>query len=175
MLPDYLKFKTDTKVIDEQTIICGDVRFTAITSRLIRIEQDAFYDEASQSVLNRSFENTPIKSYVKENNLYIETEKLLISYRIGERLSGESLQITLLDKPYTRWNYGDKEVHNLGGTVSTLDRVSGACELGDGVCSIEGYSTIDDSETALFSEDGWFKTRKCKAVDLYFLVTDTII
>jgi len=168
MLPDYLKFKTNAKALAEQAVICGKVRFTAITSRLIRIEQDIFYDEASQSVLDRSFENVLVKSYEKENKLYIETEKLLISYKTGERLSGDSLQITLLDKPYTRWNYGDKEVHNLGGTVSTLDRVSGECELEDGVCSIEGYSTVDDSKTVLFSEDGWFKTRKGESVDLYF-------
>ena len=168
MLPDYLKCEPLAAVAKEQTVICGNIRFTVITSRLFRIEQDVFYDNASQAVLNRHFDKPEFNTFEKDGNLYIETDHLLLSYKIGEPLSSDSLQITLLTKPYTRWNYGDIAVHNLGGTVSTLDRVSGSCKLNDGVCSIEGYSVIDDSETALFNEEGWFKKRKGNGTDLYF-------
>lgn len=153
---------------EEQITVSGKVRFTVITSRLIRIEQDNFYNEASQAVINRSFEKVEFKSYTEAGKLHIETEYLSLIYSEGDVISAESLQITLLSKPYTRWNYGDVAVHNLGGTVSTLDRVSGSCKLNDGLCSIEGYATMDDSKTALFAEDGWFKVREGDSVDLYF-------
>ena len=168
MLPDYLKFTPDAAAKADKCIVSGNVRFTVITSRLIRIEQGAFYDEASQSVLNRSFEDANFTTYECEDVLHIDTEHLSICYKIGEELNEKSLNITLLSKPYTRWDFGDVPLHNLGGTVSTLDRISGACKLGDGVCSIEGYATIDDSTTALFNSEGWFKTRDGNSTDLYF-------
>ena len=133
MLPDYLKFTPDASAKAKKCVISGNVRFTVITSRLIRIEQGAFYDEASQSVLNRSFEDTAFTTYERDGILHIDTEHLTLCYKIGEELNEDSLNITLLSKPYTRWNFGDIALHNLGGTVSTLDRVSGACKLGDGV------------------------------------------
>ena len=168
MLPDYLKFTPNAIAKSEKCVVNGNVRFTVITSRLIRIEQGVFYDEASQSVLNRSFDNAHFTTYERDGILHIDTEHLTLCYKIGEELNEDSLNITLLSKPYTRWNFGDIALHNLGGTVSTLDRVSGACKLGDGVCSIEGYSTIDDSSTALFDSEGWFRTRDGDNTDLYF-------
>ena len=168
MLPQYLKLVPNAAADPSQTVQCSDIRFTIITSRLIRIEYKNFYDEASQTVLCRSFEKPEFKVYMEDNFLHIDTEHLSLCYKVGAPLYSESLNITLLTKPYTRWNFGDKEVHNLGGTVSTLDRISGACKLGDGVCSIEGYSTIDDSATALFDGEGWFKTRAESTTDLYF-------
>ena len=168
MIPSYLKCLPNAAPMVKQTIICGNIRFTVITSRLFRIEEENFYDNASQSVLNRSFEETKFESYEQDGNLYIKTEHLLLCYKIGKPLAKENLYITLLTKPYTRWDYGDIAVHNLGGTVSTLDRVSGSCKLKDGMCSIEGYTTMDDSSTALFDDNGWFTTRKSNSVDLYF-------
>ena len=168
MLPDYLKYNINAAASPKQTVDCGDVRFTVITSRLIRIEYKNFYDGASLSVINRSFDSPQFNVHVEDGIMRIDTEHLSLSYKVGAPLCGDNLYITLLTKPYTRWNFGDKAVHNLGGTVSTLDRISGACRLGDGMCSIEGYSTIDDSTTALFNEDGWFKTRPECTTDLYF-------
>ncbi len=168
MLPEYLKFSTDAAAKAEKCIISGDVRFTVITSRLIRIEQGDFYDEASQTVLNRSFTDVEFDVTERDGVLRIDTEHLSLCYKTGKPLDEDSLNITLLTKPYTRWNFGDTALHNLGGTVSTLDQVSGACKLNDGVCSLEGYATLDDSSTALFDSKGWFKVRKSDSIDLYF-------
>lgn len=46
-LPDYLRMQTDAAPYENQVFICGDVRFTAITPQLIRIEQGGFTDEAT--------------------------------------------------------------------------------------------------------------------------------
>ncbi len=168
MLPDYLKFETDASANVKKSIVCGDIRFTVITSRIIRIEQGEFTDKATQSVINRNFCDAEFTADIKDGILHIKTEHLALSYKQGESLNADSLQISLLSKPYTCWHYGDNAVYNLGGTVSTLDRVSGSCPIGDGMCSIEGFSTMDDSASALFDEQGWFSARPQNITDLYF-------
>ena len=102
MLPDYLKFTPDAVAKAEKWIVSGNVRFTVITSRLIRIEQGAFYDEASQSVLNRSFEDANFTTYEREGVLHIDTEHLSLCYKIGEELSEKSLNISVLVFIYAR-------------------------------------------------------------------------
>ena len=57
------------------------------------------------------------------------------------------------------WRYGE-ECENLGGTARTLDGVDGRIELGPGVVSKKGYTTIDDSESMLFDASGFVATRK---------------
>ena len=168
MVSDYLKFSPNGKANANQIVVSGKVRFTMITSRLIRIEEENFCDDASIVVINRSFENTEFKVLEENGILNIKTEHLNLTYKIGEPLAANTLQITLLTKPYTRWNFGDKAVANLGGTVETLDRRSCEVDLDDGVCSFEGFSTIDDSQTSLYDSNGWLKVRKHKTTDLYF-------
>jgi len=65
------------------------------------------------------------------------------------------------------WKYGEK-AKTLKGTVSTLDGINGSTELQDVVCSKEGYSLIDDSDTMLLTEDGWFDIRRNGGIDMYF-------
>lgn len=60
---------------------------------------------------------------------------------------------------------------NLHGTVSTLDSIDGPCELEDGLLDRHGFTTIDDSDTMVLDENGWFvpAERSEGSVDLYFL------
>ncbi len=168
MLPDFLKCNYNARPNAKNTVINGNIRFSVITTRLIRIESGNFIDDASQSVLNRNFSAPQFDVEESDDMLTINTKYLSVRYKKGQPLSGDSLKITLLTKPYTCWHYGDKESFNLGGTVSTLDGVAGDCKIGDGVCSIDGYSIIDDSNTLLFDNEGWFKARQENTTDIYF-------
>lgn len=165
-LPEYLKFETK-KSDNKNTVICGDIRFTVVTERLIRIEQDVFYDEASLIVLDRSFKDVNFNKKQENGVLCIETEFLTLKYKIGEPLRFDTLSIRLNRKPYTEWHYGEKPLQNLGGTVETLDCINGECPIDDGICSIDGYYVLNDSETPLFAVDGWF-TKRENSLDLYF-------
>ena len=168
MLPDYLTFCPQAAARPEQTQTCGGCRFTVITSRLIRIEQGGTTDDATLAVIRRAFADAPF-STSEENGLFtLQTEHLLLTYRAGQPLSAKSLQIRLLTKPYTEWRYGDKPLLNLGGTVSTLDQVNGACPIDDGICSIDGFAVMDDSSTALLLQNGWFSKRPAGQTDIYF-------
>ncbi|MBS7316170.1 MAG: DUF5110 domain-containing protein [Clostridiaceae bacterium] len=169
MLPAYLKFSTpDAASPAGQIVTSGDLRFTVLTSRLIRIERGGITDAATLTVINRSFAAPEFTQELSNGLLTIRTEHLELTYRTGQELSAETLQIRLLSRPYTLWHFGEQPLQNLGGTVSTLDRINGACPIDDGVCSIDGYALIDDSETPLITEEGWFRKRKDGLTDLYF-------
>lgn len=166
MLPDYLNYKTNAK--SPRTVNFGNCRFTVITSRLIRIEQGEFTDNATLSVICRDFDAPQFTSVVGNGILVIETEHLLLKYTVGEELNCNTLNIEFLNDFEKVWHYGEKPLTNLGGTVTTLDMINGACEIGDGICSADGFAIIDDSKTPLFDSEGWFLKRKENTVDIYF-------
>lgn len=61
------------------------------------------------------------------------------------------------------WRYGYKHegaIYELGGTARTLDGANGRIPLGPGVIARNGYAEIDDSESMLFTEDGWIAGRR---------------
>lgn len=167
MLPDYLQYSPNAAA-SAQTVICGSCRFTVLTSRLLRIEQGGCTDDATLTVINRSFAAPEFTATENNGVLTLTTEALTLNYKVGQPLCAESLQIRLLTKPYTEWHFGDKALFNLGGTVSTLDCVNGACPINDGICAIDGFAVIDDSETALLLQNGWFAKRPAGLTDLYF-------
>ena len=173
MLPDYLKYSTYTNLYSDgkteraQVVEFDGKRFSVISPFLIRLEAGVFTDKTTQVVLRRFFGKVKMESKVENGVLTIETDGLLLTCKGGE-FAPDTLSIRLKTKPYTEWHYGDKPLQNLGGTVSTLDQINGECALGDGVCSIDGYALIDDSKTALFTDDGWFEPRDEKCFDLYF-------
>src|SRR5437762_2879533 len=48
---------------------------------------------------------------------------------------------------------------NLSGTLRTLDGVSGATDVGEGILSRDGWYLLDDSKTPLLTTDGWVRSR----------------
>lgn len=167
-LPTYLQQSVHAAPDPAQTVTIGNVRFTILTARLLRLEQGGLTDDATLTVLHRSFERPTFITTEQDGILTIRTDALVLTYHIGMPFSAESLSIRLLQKPYTEWHYGDKALQNLGGTIETLDQINGACPLADGLCAIDGFSTVDDSETALLLQDGWFAKRPAGLTDVYF-------
>ena len=165
-LPEYLRLHANAAPNEAQVFVCGDVRITVITPSLIRIERGAFTDDATLTVLSRNFCSCTCKAEGSETHLRLRTDALEIALDASLPLE-EGLTIRSLGAPAFIWRYGDKPVHNLGGTTSTLDEVDGACEIGDGVCSIDGFAFIDDSSTPVMTKDGWFAPRAA-CTDVYF-------
>lgn len=164
------KWQTRGKALDENIILGDKYRFSVLTPRMIRIEYNEngkFEDRASQVVFYRDF---PKCDYTVEKNngkLILKTDYLCLSYIENSVFSSDSLQITFEKYSGSGWKYGEKP-QNLKGTTSTLDNVNGAIELEDGMCSKEGYSLIDDSNTMLLTEEGWFDIRRNTGIDMYF-------
>ncbi len=166
-LPDYLVFKNNATANEKQMVVCGNVRFSIITDRLIRIEQGEFCDSATLSVINRNLGEYDFEITDQNGVLTITTESLAVSYKKNEKISKDSLSVRLNIKPFSVWHFGDSAFKNLGGTISTLDQINGECPIDDGVCAIDGFSVVDDTKTPIISGDGWFSNRNTD-LDIYF-------
>lgn len=135
--------------------IIGNVRFTALTPRLMRIEYSpsgVFEDRASYAFVNRK---TPVPAFRKVRRGVVhnvKTELISLFYDASKPgpLSAANLTGKLvIDGEVVEWS-PETRGRNLLGTTRTLDGVSGACELEPGIFSREGFTLIDDSKSILF-------------------------
>ncbi len=145
-------------------------RFTVLTPSLLRLEYSpngVFEDRPSQSVFYRDFPENHYTVTRTNGFLYIETEKLLLSYLENSAFDSDTLCIRLKDEPASCWHYGE-DFEDLGGTVKTLDLINGKTPLERGVISRNGFSVMDDSHTMLLNEQGWVEVRTPGTTDCYF-------
>ncbi len=170
---DFLKLDLHPKANPEAVIQKGPVRFTVLTSRLLRLEYDpseTFEDRPTQVFWHRNQPAPEFKADLDEKRIQIETEHLLLEYQRQDfGFYHPFLRITLKDSGFT-WRYGQENKTNLGGTVRTLDRIDGKTPLEPGLISRTGWSLLDDSASLVFDENGWLEARQAhpKAQDLYF-------
>ncbi len=163
----------------------GDVRFTVLTPRLIRMEWapgGRFVDDPSQVFIDREQSVPRFRVTSAGGRLRIETETLRLSYKLGSgRFDAKNLEIRSKQlTPAFAWHPGDAETGNLHGTARTVDQYSGdvhigtgkRLDLGEGLISRDGWHVVDDSKSFLFDGDPqwqWVKKRDCaECQDLYF-------
>jgi len=151
------------------------VRFTVLTDRLLRLEYsrtNRFEDRASQAFWYRRQPPPPFRVAQTPEQIEIETDALLLRYRITEEgFTPSTLSIRLKASGVT-WHFGDHDPHNLRGTARTLDGADGEIPLEPGLMSRAGWSVVDDSQSLVFNEDGWLEQRPAARPtdyrDLYF-------
>lgn len=152
MLKPSLIAKTSAKANDNQIKIINNVRITYLTSRLIRVEVDKFYDDASFTVFNRKFGNAEkFKVTGSANKIFVETKDAVFTIKNNKprcvkiKSSGEVQYF--------------KKQKNLKGTRRTLDATFGKVELDDGLITKDGAYLLDDSNSFLLDENGHFVPR----------------
>lgn len=158
------------KALQENIFAGKNYRFTVLTKNLIRMEyapNGVFEDRASQTVFNRDF--AACSYSVKENKglLTIETDSLRLAYQPDAEFGPDTLVVQLKCEPASCWKFGE-DFEDLGGTTKTLDEIEGACPVGRGVISRNGFSVLDDSESLVLEEDGWIGLRAENTRDVYF-------
>lgn len=164
---------TFAPVAHEEAVVRGPrVRFTVLTSRLLRLEYDpaeTFIDRASQVFWYRKQPVPAFEVQRTEEQIEIVTEHLHLRYRPGDAgFTGTTLTIERRDTGDV-WHYGQPNPRILPGTIRTVDLVSGATTLAPGLLSRAGWAVVDDSDTLLFNEAGWLEPRPGKGTsDLYF-------
>ena len=141
----------DPQADPQAVVLCGNARFTVLTSRMIRMEwspEAKFEDRASLAIVNR---NLPVPDYSvqkKGKGVIIKTKDLTLSYRGGE-FTPHSLTVSLkLDGKKLTWHYGDTDPENLLGTTRTLD----GCR---GFDMMEHPAHKDPFEQGIVSRSGW--------------------
>lgn len=169
-------------VADPKAVVQGkQYRFTVLTERLIRMEWNEFghfEDRATKMVLCREFPVPKFEVRETEDALEIITSALRLYYdKKPFSPTGLSVRVNGMERSRcARWFYRMPQPlllgqeTNLKGTVSTLDNVDGACELEDGLLSRMGFSAVEDNDTSVLDENGWYvpAERESGSVDLYF-------
>jgi hypothetical protein len=157
----FAQAQTNNPIANPKAVIINDdVRFTILTSQLIRLEwseNKIFEDHASLVFINRYL---PVPEFeVDENNrwLTIQTERLQLKYKLNSgSFNEDNLQISFqLNDSVKIWKPGMRDTGNLLGTTRTLDGVDGSTPLEDGLLSRDGWTLIDDSERPLFDGSNW--------------------
>ena len=148
------------------------VRFTVLDSRLLRLEYDpdeAFEDRASQVIWYREQPVPAFEVKREEGELAIITEHLHLRYRPdGAGFTTQSLTVERRESG-ERWHYGQQNEGRLPGTVRTVDLLSGATVLKPGLLSRSGWGVLDDSDSLVFTDEGWLTPRPGEGTrDLYF-------
>ncbi|MFT8878809.1 MAG: TIM-barrel domain-containing protein [Oenococcus sp.] len=160
----------------DKKIVGETYRFTVITDFLIRIEEDPlghFEDRPTQTVVDRNFGHPKIDVIHNQNGhvLEIVTPGCHLYYN-GGRFAPDTLFIDVAKAHslfQNRWFFGVNNNNNLKGTARTLDSADGPIPLADGIMSKDGFSYLDDSESASYlSETDSYQTRPKGIIDGYF-------
>ena len=145
-------------------VVEGNVRFTVLTDRLIRMEwsaQGQFEDHATLAIVNRDLPVPVFKVSRTGDGLLIKTKYVTLRYKAdGKPFDQGNLQVQFrLDGKTQQWYPGKADTGNLMGTARTLDGCEGPQKInfGDpmeqGILSRDGWALIDESHRHLFVED----------------------
>ncbi|MHA1490254.1 MAG: TIM-barrel domain-containing protein [Promethearchaeota archaeon] len=159
-------------IADPKAIIKKDkIRFTVLTSRIIRMEyseSNSFIDNPSQLFWYRKQLVPDFEVIESDGYLELITEHLHLKYKIDNKGFTKLRLFIEIKESGIIWHYGDKDYKNLKGTARTLDMADGKIPLENGLMSRSGWSLIDDSKSLVFNNNGWLIERKEKEKDMYF-------
>lgn len=148
-------------IFAESQVVSGNYRFTVITPNLIRIEHSPakkFLDEPTYFAVDRKA-RFDAKILKEPQRVVIDTGVIELKCEdIGGPPMPLSATIRHNGKTYD-WKPGQKQTGNLGGTIQTLDQVTGPVPLGEGVLSRDGWYLLDDSDRHVL-KDNWIAPRE---------------
>ena len=150
-------------------------RITVLTDRLVRLEYSEnglFEDRPTELVLNRNFESP--KFSVKEDRKYIEikTTYFTLLYAKNKHFKGSvvnpssNLRIELFNSDKA-WYYDHPEVRNYKAPNTLLTDKKGYTKS---LYSIDGFASIDDSDSKVFLPSGELVERENKELDIYVFI-----
>ena len=169
---------------NSEAIVQGNnYRFTIITDGLIRLEYsptNAFVDYPSQLVLNRYYKKP--KFTLREDDTYLEikTDYFVLQYLkgksfLGTKINGSAnLKITINEELKANelpkeWYYKHPEAKNYEASSVSLDEAK-SIKYRKGLYSLDGFASIDDSNTLLIMEDGTLASRPDGNIDIYVFI-----
>ena len=174
-LGDNFKIPTFANVAKPECIYKGEkYRFTILSERLIRLEYNPdgiFEDRPTEFAWNREFPAP--KFAVKEDTKYFElkTSYFTLTYTKNKSFKGSSvspssnLKVEVVNSD-RYWYYGHPEIRNYGASGNMLDISNNT----KGLYSIDGFASFNDSNTAVFNENGELVERESVGIDIYLFV-----
>lgn len=137
-------------------------RFTVLADGVLRYEwapDGQFEDRPSAFAVHRQPQGV-LYYQVRESDAWLEviTARFHMTYNKQEFTPYGFFAVVSGFTGHT-WRYGEQG-QNLGGTCRTLDGADGRIAVDLGVVSRDGFASIDDSDTMLFTEDGFVAPRR---------------
>ena len=174
-LGDCFKIDLNKSVANSECVFKGNkYRITVLTERLVRLEYSdtgIFEDYPTELVINR---NLPKPQFTVEENdrlLKISTKYFDLIYEKNKKFYGgklsptSNLRITLNNTDKV-WYYNHPEVRNYRASVFNIKDTNNK-DLIKSLYSLDGFATIDDSKSNIILENGTFKKRDNKSIDIY--------
>ncbi len=176
-----LREKEDLKVQEGNVIVGEHYRISVLTERLVRLEYSPtghFYDHKSQWIQFRNFDKVNFEVTQDEKFLVIKTKYFSLSYSKEKNFEGSklvpssNLRVDLNNTDYA-WYYKHPEVKNYKGLFVGLDGSDSDMKLRNGLYSLDGFATIDDSNTYIYDENDKLVKREHPGIDIYLFMYHT--
>ncbi len=153
-------------------------RISVLTERLVRLEYNkngVFNDLGTELVTFRNFEKPKFTVTDREglvieiNTKYFKLEYMKEMPFNGNGInSAKNLKVSVVGTE-NFWFYDHPEVKNYFGSNNVLDK-NPTNKINRGLYSLEGFVSIDDSNTLRLDENGTFISPNPDSVDLYLFV-----
>ncbi len=170
MNESYTQFKIDyanAKSKPEAIIQGNTYRITILTERLIRLEyskEGQFFDSLTEQVINRNFPVPKFKFTQDEKKLEIETSYFKLKYLKEKPFESYNMEVQLKNTDKS-WSFNNKEVRNFKTSGSGF--VNGKLTYEKGLYSVDGFVSIDDSKSMVFTPDGYLEPPTTLRTDIY--------
>ncbi len=176
---DYTKAKSDGKVIVQG----GNYRLSVISERIVRLEfspNGQFIDRPTQLIKKRNIGLPDFSVRQDANIVEITTKYYSLNYIKGQPFIGtkvdpmRNLKITLLSRERDRnkdWYVGHPEARNMLGNMVGVD-VNIPANLQKGLYSLDGFASLDDSNSKIIMEDGTLADPPANHLDIYVFMYD---
>ncbi len=160
---DYTKAKSKPECIFQG----ASYRITVLTPRLVRLEynrEGIFFDDLTEQVINRDFPVPNFKVVQDDRNLEITTDYFMLKYQKEKPFESLNIEIYLLNTDKT-WYMKNKEVRNFktSGLGINLDKA----DYQKGLYSVDGFVSLDDSNSMIISQDGFLVLNNKPRIDTY--------
>ncbi|MDD6223622.1 MAG: glycoside hydrolase family 31 protein [bacterium] len=164
--------------IPESIISGSNYRITVLTERLVRLEyhpSGVFHDYRTQWVSFRNFEKPEFEVQQDDKYLVIKTKYFTLSYTKNKPFDGGKLVPTTnlkvdLNGTDKTWYYHHPEVKNYKGLLVGMDGSEEDLRLRNGLYSLDGFATIDDSNSYVYNDQGQILKRNDPGIDLYLFM-----
>ena len=169
------RFKVDYKssTSNPENVFKGNkYRITILTDRLIRLEYNengVFEDRPSIFAQNRNFAKPDFNVSENNNTLKIITKYFELEYKKEKKFDGGKLSPTsnlkiLLYNTDKVWYYNHPEARRYPATISMSDN---KMKSKKGIFSLDGFISIDDSNTDIILENGQIEKRNSSGIDMF--------
>ncbi|MBR1749181.1 MAG: DUF5110 domain-containing protein [Bacilli bacterium] len=173
--PHFKENYQNAKSKPEVTFQGEKYRITVLTERLVRLEYNqngTFFDDLTEQVINRNFDIPKFTVHQDDRYLEITTSYFRLRYQKEKTFDGLNIEIILLkengEAAPNPWNPKSREVRNFqtsGYGIINLEKP----DYQKGLYSMDGYVTLDDSQSLIVNTDGFLSQNTIPRKDIYVL------